>query len=34
MVARYAQRYCAKNDSIGFFGRSAGAGWTRTPRAS
>ena len=26
VLARYAQRYCAKNDSIGFFG---GVGWAR-----
>ncbi|WP_279581082.1 lantibiotic dehydratase [Fodinicola feengrottensis] len=33
MVARYWQRYCAKNETIGFFfSRSPGVWWTRRRR--
>lgn len=31
LVARYAQRYCAKNDTIGHFGPVAWARWSRAP---
>jgi len=31
LVARYAQRYCAKNDTIGFFGPVAWARWGAGP---
>ena len=31
LVARYAQRYCAKNDTVGHFGPVAWARWTTAP---